>query len=74
MTAIPSCIHCLLGSKPGTEVQRSGIFVLVREQVHRQIILAESNVYYNRSGEQSPRAWESKVSHLGQSGKASWRW
>ena len=26
MPAIPSCIHCLLGSKPGIEVQRSVSF------------------------------------------------
>lgn len=33
----------------------------MRKEVHRQIILTECSVCYNRDGDQSPRAWESKA-------------
>lgn len=53
----------------GSKISVSGVFNLVRKEVHRQIILTECSVCYNRDGDQSPRAWESKAYHLDNQGK-----
>lgn len=63
--AIPSCIHYLLGSKAGTEIERSMSFSSSPQEayslVRGQVILTECNVCYNGGGTKALELGESKA-------------